>query len=260
MFAERLGAAIDGARTLTQLDHLSKSIWQAVLSGAVSDDDAQHLAERIHASRGKTRAAYVPVGLPPGRPSIFPPRKAQIPTDRQKSRLRRRQLAASGPMPPRLAAMFTTSELSAIKVIADEVRAKGQCDRSIAEIAARAGVGRTTVQNAVRLAAREGLVTVQERRRQGQKNETNIIRVVSAEWRAWLKTRAKAVLQAAQPAPLEGSLAERSPESAAIGFKNANPTDTTRKISSAKKEGAGGNDASQPALIISSDAEGNGDA
>ncbi|CAH1696795.1 conserved hypothetical protein [Hyphomicrobiales bacterium] len=235
MFAERIGAAIDGARTLTQLDHLSKSIWQAVLSGAVSDDDAQHLAERIHASRGKTRAAYVPVGLPPGRPSIFPPRKAQIPTDRQKSRLRRRQLAASGPMPPRLAAMFTTSELSAIKVIADEVRAKGHCDRSIAEIASRAGVGRTTVQNAIRMAAREGLVTVQERRRQGQKNETNIVRVVSAEWRAWLRTRAERQLR--QSAAIESPQTTTYPEQRAIGFKNTNPTDIKTKTRLAENEG-----------------------
>jgi hypothetical protein len=31
------------------------------------------------------------------------------------------------------------------------------------------------------------LVTVEERRRRGQKSLTNIVRVVSAEWQAWLR-------------------------------------------------------------------------
>jgi hypothetical protein len=53
--------------------------------------------------------------------------------------------------------------------------------------AARAGVGRTTAQNAMREARTLGLVTVQERRRRGQPSLTNIVRVISAEWRTWLR-------------------------------------------------------------------------
>src|SRR3954453_4668439 len=40
------------ARALTCLDHLSRSIWQGLTAGAVADDDAQALAERLHARRG----------------------------------------------------------------------------------------------------------------------------------------------------------------------------------------------------------------
>jgi hypothetical protein len=42
------------------------------------------------------------------------------------------------------------------------------------------------VKNAIRTAARLGLVTVEERRREGRRNLSNVVRVVSREWRAWL--------------------------------------------------------------------------
>ncbi len=35
MFAEQMRAAVDGARTLTRLDELSRSLWQAHGAGAV---------------------------------------------------------------------------------------------------------------------------------------------------------------------------------------------------------------------------------
>src|SRR3712207_7343300 len=44
------------------------------------------------------------------------------------------------------------------------------CARCVDEIAARAGVCRSMVKNAIREAARLGLLTVQERRRQGHRN------------------------------------------------------------------------------------------
>src|SRR3954463_9703087 len=78
-FCNQTAAAIDGARTLTRLDHLSKAIWQASAAGAVADDDAQSLAERLHARRGILRGEIKPVGIPSGRPSIFPPRRVSTP-------------------------------------------------------------------------------------------------------------------------------------------------------------------------------------
>src|SRR5215207_6370158 len=80
---------------------------------------------------------------------------------------RRRHLAASGPMAPALAARFTVSELAVLKIVSDEIRQHGTCFCTVAEIAARAGTSR--VQDAIRQAARLGLLTVQERRREGQK-------------------------------------------------------------------------------------------
>jgi hypothetical protein len=89
-------------------------------------------------------------------------------------------------MPPTLACRFTTGELAVLRVVADAVRDNGQCVKSIPEIAARAGVCRTTAQNAIRQAAREGLLTIQERRREGRRNEANVLRIINREWQAWI--------------------------------------------------------------------------
>src|SRR5215204_6436401 len=185
-FCSQMAAAIDGARTLTRLDHLSRSIWQGLAAGAVADDDAQALAERLHARRSIVCGEIKPVGIPVGRPSIFPPRRPQRAPKRPVAIARRRHLAASGPMPPSLACRFTVGELAVLRIVGDEVRQHGQCDRCVDEIAARAGVCRSLVKNAIRTAARLGLVTVEERRREGRRNLSNVIRIVSREWLAWL--------------------------------------------------------------------------
>src|SRR4051794_3245279 len=182
-FCNQMAAAIDGARTLTRLDHLSRSIWQGLAAGAVGDDDAQSLAERLHARRSLIRGDLQPVGIPPaGRASIFPPKRLQRAPKRPVAIARRRHLAASGPMPPSLACKFTVSELAVLRIIGDEVRQHGQCARCVDEIAARAGVCRRTVQNALREAARLGLLTIEERRREGRRNLPNVIRIVAKEW------------------------------------------------------------------------------
>src|SRR3954462_9027508 len=103
MFHATMAAAIEGARTLAQMDELSRQIWQAHTSGAVDDAGAQSLAERLHERRGSIRAGIVPVGIPAGRVSFFPPRRRPVSPDRIASRDRCRLLACSGPMPPALA-------------------------------------------------------------------------------------------------------------------------------------------------------------
>src|SRR3954471_15441783 len=190
-FCDQMAAAIDGARTLTRLDHLSRSIWQGLTAGAVGDEDAQALAERLHARRGVLRGEIKPVGLPVGRPSLFPPRRLQRAPKCPVAIARRRHLAASGPMPPALACKFTVSELAVLRIIGDEVRQHGQCDRSVDELAARAGVCRRMVQTAVREAARLGLLTIEERRRDGRRNLPNVIRITSKEWMSWLSRGAR---------------------------------------------------------------------
>src|SRR3954465_14057562 len=191
-FCNQVAAAIDDARTLTRLDHLSRSIWQGLAAGAVGDDDAQSLAERLHTRRSVLRGEIKPVGVPVGRPSIFPPRRLQRAPKRPVAIARRRHLAASGPMPPALACKFTVSELAVLRIIGDEVRHHGQCARCVDEIAARAGVCRRMVQTALREAARLGLLTIQERRREGRRNLPNVVRIVTKEWASWLKRGGRA--------------------------------------------------------------------
>src|ERR671913_555990 len=213
-FSDQMTAAIDEARTLTRLDHLSRAIWQGLAAGALADDDAQALAERLHARRSLIRGEIKPVGLPPGRPSIFPPKRLQRAPKRPVAIARRRHLAASGPMPPSLACKFTVGELAVLRIVGDEVRRHGQCDRCVDEIAARAGVCRRMVQNAIREAARLGLLTVQERRREGRRNLPNVIRIVSKEWTSWLTRGGRASRPAAEPL---------------IGVRKITPTDKSYK-------------------------------
>ena len=212
MFVDQMANAIVNARTLTRLDHLSKAIWQGLVAQAVSDDQAQQLAELIHARRIIVRGDVKPVGIPPGRPSIFPPRRLQRPTLRPIAIARRRHLAASGPMPPSLACRFTVGELAVLRIVGDEVRERGHCDRTLAELSARAGVSRSTAKNAIRAAASMGLLTIEERRREGQVNLPNVIRVVSRDWLQWLERKAD------------------RPASKGIGVKNVAPTDKGRSF------------------------------
>src|SRR4051794_28596116 len=213
-FCNQMAAAIDDARTLTRLDHLSRAIWQSLAAGAVGDDDAQGLAERLHARRSLIRGDLKPVGIPVGRPSIFPPRRLQRAPQRPVAIARRRHLAASGPMPPALACKFTVSELAVLRIIGDEVRQHGHCARCVDEIAARAGVCRRMVQNAIREAARLGLLTVQERRREGRRNLPNVVRIVSKEWTVWLARGGRSSRPSAEPL---------------TGCKKMRPTDRTDK-------------------------------
>ncbi|WP_238296571.1 hypothetical protein [Methylobacterium soli] len=187
MFRETMGAAIEGARTLAQMDELSRQVWQAHASGAVDDAAAQSLAERLHERRGSIRAGIVPVGVPAGSVSLFPPRRRPVSPDRIASRDRRRLLACSGPMPPALASRFTTGELAVLRIVADEVSEKGVCGLCIDAIAARAGVCRRLAQNAIRLAEGDGLLTIQERRHQGRRSDPNLLRIISREWQAWMR-------------------------------------------------------------------------
>jgi len=76
-----------------------------------------------------------------------------------------------------------------LRIVGDEIHSKGTCDRSLNEIAARAGVCRKLAQLTLRLAARDGLVTIERRPRPGRKNLSNIVRIISQAWLTWLRHR-----------------------------------------------------------------------
>lgn len=205
MFFDQIEAAIASASS-TGLVELSRAIWQGVTAGVLSEDDAGRLAEAIHARQTVAKAAG-PVVTGKVRPaSLFSPRRPQRAPERSVAIERRRRLAASGPLPPALAQRFTVSESAVLRIVGDECRDKGRCVLPIDAIAARAGVGRTTVQNALRLARRLGMIEIEERRQEGAKNLPNRITVVDREWRQWLA---------------------RGPRKRDIGFKNLNTTETS---------------------------------
>jgi hypothetical protein len=90
-------------------------------------------------------------------------------------------------MPPDVRVRYTEGEASALTIIAREIQHHSLCDLPIDKIAALAGVSRTTVQNAIREAVRRGHITVERRPVKGRKNLTNLVRITSPEWLAWLK-------------------------------------------------------------------------
>ncbi|KQP53703.1 hypothetical protein ASF39_19740 [Methylobacterium sp. Leaf108] len=163
--------------------------------------------------------------MPSGRASLFPPRRHVASPDKAASRDRRRLLAFSGPMPPALASRFTTGQLAVLRIVADEVTAKGVCGLCIDAIAARAGVCRRLAQAAIRLAEGDGLLTIEERRHEGRKNSPNLIRVISREWQAWMRrgSRQKRNASACEPdSPGERELLSRP---SGIGCRTIHPTD-----------------------------------
>ena len=107
------------------------------------------------------------------------------------SMARRRRWAASGRLPPGIAARFTLAEQAVLAAVAVEVVKRGDCRHALDHIAAVAGVSRATVRNAVRQAKVLGLVTVEERRQSRFRNDTNIVCIVSREWTVWLRLARK---------------------------------------------------------------------
>jgi hypothetical protein len=230
MFHAAMQAAIEGARTLAQMDEVSRQLWQGHGSGALGDQEAQSLAERLHGRRSAIREGIQPIGIPAGRASLFPPRRSPVSADKAASRNRRRLLASSGPMPPALAARFTTGQLAVLRIVADEITAKGVCGLCIDAIAARAGVCRRLAQNAIRLAEGDGLLTIEERRHEGRKNSPNLVRVISREWQAWMRRGGS---QKRNEFALERSTTEEpsgsgegggTPHRSGIGCKGVRPT------------------------------------
>jgi hypothetical protein len=173
------------------LDHVCSLIWRAWEAGNLSEDEAQSLAELAH---DRQRPKPPPKPLPPRQA-----RRAPHSPDRQRSLERRRRLSAAGMMPPGLAAAFTVGERAALYVVATEVKRRGQCDLYTDQIAAFAGVGRTTCRNALRIAKRLGLIQIDERRLSARYNDANRITIISREWRVWLAYGRKETVKNVKP-------------------------------------------------------------
>jgi hypothetical protein len=182
---EHLEAALIGA-DLETCDDINRRLWQAYAAGEITDTDAGAVSEAVASRRQAIKAA----GPKPTRPPTRQRREPRSP-DRAASLERKRRVASSGALPPNIAANFTQGEIAALSVIAGEVRRCGHCAMFIDEIAALAGVCRSTVKNAIRLAANLGLLSVTQRRRRGRLSDTNIVEIIDRSWTAWLKLRSK---------------------------------------------------------------------
>jgi hypothetical protein len=186
MFREHLARTIEIAPA-NHLDELAREIWAAHRAGALDDQAAQTAAEAIRA-RQRAAQPLVPIAFKAAQ-AAFPRSRRQRSPDRQASIERRRRLAASGGMPPAIAAHFTTGEAAVLRIVGDEVRVHGCCALHLDAIAARAGVCRSTARNAIATAQRLGFLARQERRRRGQPSLTNILTIVSPAWLGWIRLK-----------------------------------------------------------------------
>ena len=239
---DQLATAIENAGSKPARRSLPPGL-EALGAGSLADDQAQQLAELIQRRRGPVAAACCRhAGYHAPRYFIQRSPEQRSP-DRRASLLRRREHAATGPLPPALAAGFTTGELAVLKVISDEWLAHGACDRSLNELAARAGVCHSLAKRAVRLAELDGLFTVQRRPRSGRKHLTNIIRIVRAEWLDWLaKGRRKAyavdACNRAKPIFAEARGVQNNPPRSQL-FRKAGSDRVDKTVKKENRTGAG---------------------
>ena len=188
MLAEQFHAAAAAAKTTAAVDEIARLTWRAHAEGHLVDAEAEAVSEALQGRRAAFATRRMQQAVSPSIGLTAHHRPAPRSPDRQASLERRRRQAASGAMPPALAARFTTGELAALAVIARQCQGSGGvCTLPIDAIAGLAGVSRTTTQNALRAAKAQGLIFARERRRPGLPSLTNILRVISAEWAAWLK-------------------------------------------------------------------------
>jgi hypothetical protein len=179
---------INAATSPDQLANLGRALWHQWSKGDFGDEDATFLSEAIEKRKPQHRPVTMKaIGAQQSRISRFAPRQRPRSPDRKASRERRRTLGSSSSMPPELRALFTEGQRAVLAIVCGEVKHHGTCDLPNDKTAALAGVCRTTVQTTIHEARRLGLILVTERPRPGQKNLTNLIRVMSREWLTWLK-------------------------------------------------------------------------
>ena len=185
--------AIIRAKAGDELDNVAKLMWQGNGEGTISDADAMFLSSCIERKRPGRGASRCPgtstVEVPaqdghlgvPRRISRFKPRQRS-----KASRDRRRRLGGSSALPDPLRSHYTEGQRAVLCIIAGEIKHHGICDLPVDKMGALAGVCRTTVQTTLHEARRLAHVKITERPRPGLKNLTNLIDIISPEWRTWL--------------------------------------------------------------------------
>jgi hypothetical protein len=199
--ADEIRRAIEAADRIT-LPSVTALLWRAYGDGQITEAEAEALSVLIEArtltcvgsDRSKAERALNPTrtdGLrvdAASRDLVGDTRRAAGSRPRTDASMeRRRRWAASGRLPPAIAARFTLAEQAVLALVAAETVRRKDCRLAVGQLAAIVGVAETTVRNAIHEAVKLGLVTVEERRITGFRNDTNIVRIVSLEWTGWLR-------------------------------------------------------------------------
>jgi hypothetical protein len=190
--AQAMYASITAAVMADDLDRLASLVWRYTGNGFITQDEAEVMDARIRDRRFILRApARYSMGRQGGRLGRRflprPCRRRLSNEERTKRRRLKRMLGGSSSMPGPMARDFTEGERAVLCVVAGEVKHHGVCDLTMDEIADRAGVRPTTARNALHEARRLRHLQIVQRPRPGAKNLPNLIKIVSAEWLAWIK-------------------------------------------------------------------------
>jgi hypothetical protein len=190
--ASAIYALINKCTDPLRFDEQGRLMWRAHFEGSVSEAEASFLSiclvNRRPLGRATAPGHVVPLGKLGGRLySRFAPRQRQRSPDRKASRDRRRRLGGSSALPDNLRHHYTEGQRAVLCIVAGEVKHHGICDLPIDKIAAKAGVGRTTVQTTLHEARRLTHIKITERPRRGRKSLTNLVQILATDWLAWIR-------------------------------------------------------------------------
>ncbi|MCJ2099052.1 helix-turn-helix domain-containing protein, partial [Methylobacterium sp. E-046] len=176
-YAEEIRRQVEAAPRAA-LPAVTAALWRAYGEGKVTEAEAEALSVLIEGRRSAengpkcgqrangqaTFASQVSPSIKNISDRAGSPRRAVGSRPRTDASMeRRRRWAASGRLPPGLAARFTLAEQAVLALVAAETTRRKDCRLSIENMAAVAGVCRSTVKNAIREARQLGLLTVEER-------------------------------------------------------------------------------------------------
>ena len=227
-YADEIRRQAEGAARAA-LPAITAALWRAYSDGKITEAEAEALSGLIEA-RTDAPAARRPLtealtNRHTSQDRQSSPRRAGVGSRPRTdaSIERRRRWAASGRLPPAIAARFTLAEQGVLALVAAEVVRRKDCRLAVGHLAAIVGVAETTVRNAIREARKLNLLTVEERQITGFRNDTNIVRIVSPEWLAWLRLARKGNTAWPTLVRREG---RHDPASEWIGCKSAKRTPT----------------------------------
>lgn len=171
-----------GKASAKHLDHYVRLVYRAHAEGHL--DELR--AGQLHQAAEMRRAVFAARRRCSEHARPSPPKLRPPENDRAKMQRKQRIWTCSGALPHQLRCHFTPGENAVAGIIRAEVRRHGCCSLSYRQIAKAAGLeGTTVVKRFVREAKRLGLIDVRVRPVRGQINETNIITIVSVEWKNW---------------------------------------------------------------------------
>ncbi len=187
-----LSTWLTAIRRASEVDDFIRHIWKLNLDKTLGDEDAERLSEKAAQHRENLAKARSEGYAPPR--SYYPERSRSGRSRREAASgprdparwARKRRLGDMAAIRPEFRNCFTEGERASLYIVMSDWRQHGRCDRSVKEIGDRAGVGPTTVRNALRKAKSLGLLRVTERRQWRSKNLPNHIVVVHRRQIDWI--------------------------------------------------------------------------